>query len=236
MTITKILCIITFRSSEKFREVQRNPEKSRKIQKGEITINPFALLKRGILDENPLFIQMVALCPAIAVTTQAINGLGLGLATTAVMAGSNLVISCIRKIVPNTARIPCFIVIIASFVTAVGFLLEGFLPDLNNALGIFIPLITSNCVVLARAESYAFKSNPFSSLVDGVGMGLGFTGALVILGSIREFLGMGEIFGFTVLPEFFPRTIIMILAPGGFFVMATIIAALNYVRIRNKSA
>ena len=193
-------------------------------------MNPIKLLKRGIIDENPLLIQVIALCPALAVTTQASNGLGLGLATTLVLACSNVVISCLRKFLPPSVRIPCFVVIIASFVTALEFLLAGFMPDLNDALGIFIPLIAVNCIILARAESYAFKNGPFLSFWDGLGMGLGFTLGLTALGMIREILGFGQIFGFTILPEAFPRTTIMILAPGAFFVLAFMVAGLNYLR------
>ena len=197
-------------------------------------MSPYKLLKRGIVDENPLFIQVVALCPALAVTTQAMNGLGLGLATTFVLACSNFAISLMRKILPPTLRIPCYIVTIASFVTALEFLMAGFLPELNNALGIFIPLIVVNCIVFARAESFASKNGPVTSVIDGIGMGLGFTAALVILGTVREVLGLGELFGFTVLPEFFPRTVIMILAPGAFFALGFMIAGLNYLRSRKK--
>ena len=195
-------------------------------------MNPFKLLKRGIIDENPLLIQILALCPALAVTTQAINGLGLGLATTIVLAGSNVVISCLRKWLPPTVRIPCYVVIIASFVTMLEFLLAGFLPELNEALGIFIPLIVVNCIVFARADSYAVKTGPFLSFWDGVGMGLGFTVGLVALGIIREVFGLGQVFGITVMPDFFPRTVIMILAPGAFFALAFMIAGLNYLRGR----
>lgn len=193
-------------------------------------LNPIKLLKRGIIDENPLLIQVLALCPALAVTTTAENAVGLGLATTFVLTCSNVVISVLRKLLPSSVRIPAFIVIIAGFVTILGFLLEGFLPDLNAALGIFIPLITTNCLILARVESFAFKKGAFLSFWDGIGMGLGFTVGLVVLASIREVLGFGELFGFTVLPEFFPRTTIMILAPGAFFALGFIIAGINYVR------
>jgi len=176
------------------------------------------------------FAGYIALCPALAVTTTAENAVGLGLATTFVLACSNVAISLVRKLLPSTVRIPAFIVIIASFVTVLGFLMEGFLPDLNAALGIFIPLITVNCIVFARAESFAFKNGPFLSFWDGIGMGLGFTTGLVVLASVREILGFGEIFGITILPEFFPRTTIMILAPGAFFAMAFIIAGMNYMK------
>ena len=195
-------------------------------------MNPIKLLKRWIINENPLFIQMLGLCPSMAVTTQAMNGLGLGIATTVVLVCSNIVVSLLRKVLPAAVRIPCYVVIIASFVTALEFLLAGFFPDLNAALGIFIPLIVVNCLVLARADSYAAKTGPFLSFWDGAGMGLGFTAGLTALGAVREILGLGQIFGMTVLPEFFPRTVIMILAPGAFFALAFMIAGLNYMRSR----
>jgi len=192
----------------------------------------FKLLKRGIIDENPLLIQVIALCPALAVTTTATNAFGLGMASTLVLAFSNLAVSLLRKFIPNTVRIPCFVVIIASFVTALELLMAGFLPDLNAALGIFIPLIACNCIIFARAESFAFKNKPLPSFFDGMGMGLGFTVGLVALGAVREVLGFGEIFGIMILPEFFPRTTIMILAPGAFFALAFMVAGLNYIRNR----
>ena len=199
-------------------------------------ISPIKLLKRGIVDENPLFIQLLALCPALAVTTQAMNGLGLGIATTFVMTCSSVVISLLRKWLPPTVRIPCYVVIIASFVTMLEFILAGFFPDLNAALGIFIPLIVSNCIVFARADSFASKNGPVLSFFDGLGMGLGLTAGLMALGAVREILGLGELFGMTVLPEFFPRTVIMILAPGAFFALGFMVAGLNYYRSRSKKA
>ena len=196
-------------------------------------MNPYKLLKRGIIDENPLLIQILALCPALAVTTQAMNGLGLGIATTIVLAGSNVSISLLRKWLSPTVRIPCYVVIIASFVTMLEFLLVGFFPELNEALGIFIPLIVVNCIVFARADSYASRYGPFLSLWDGLGMGLGFTAGLVALGIVREILGLGQVFGFDIIPEFFPQTIIFILAPGAFFALAFMIAGLNFLRGRS---
>ncbi len=188
------------------------------------------VLKRGIVDENPTFVQVIGMCPTLAVTTSAINGIGMGLATTAVLICSNFVISLIRKVVPDKVRIPAYIVVIASFVTIIQFLLQGFLPALNNALGIYIPLIVVNCIILARAEAFASKNNPFLSIADGLGMGLGFTIALTCIGMIREVLGSSAIFGFAVLPSFFPQTIIMILAPGAFFTLAFLMAGLNYLK------
>jgi electron transport complex protein RnfE len=191
-------------------------------------------LKSGIIDENPTFMQVVGMCPVLAVTTSASNGIGMGLATTAVLTASNVVISLIRKIIPDQVRIPCFVVVIASFVTIVQFLMEGFLPALNDALGIFIPLIVVNCIILARAEAFAAKNGPVESFFDGIGMGLGFTVALIILGCVREFLGAGALFGSEFMPEAFPRTVIMILPPGAFISLGFLMAAINH--FRSKSA
>ncbi len=190
------------------------------------------IFKNGIINENPVFFQVIGMCPTLAVSTSSQNGIGMGLATTAVLACSNLVISLIRKIVPDKVRIPCYIVVIASFVTIIQFLLEGFLPELNNSLGIFIPLIVVNCIILARAESFASKNKPLDSMIDGFSMGIGFTLALTILGSIRELFGAGSIFGITLLPEAFPKAIIMILPPGAFITLGLLMAGLNYLQAR----
>ncbi|MBO5561964.1 MAG: electron transport complex subunit E [Firmicutes bacterium] len=198
--------------------------------------NPLKILKNGIIDENPTFVQVIGMCPTLAVTTSAINGLGMGLSTMAVLACSNLVISLIRKFVPDEARIPCYVVVIASFVTIVEMLLNAFAPQsLVTALGVYIPLIVVNCIILARAEAFAGKNGPVASLFDGIGNGLGFTFALVLLGCVREFLGSGALFGVTVLPEFFPRTIIMILPPGAFLTLAFLMVIVNKLRSGKKS-
>ena len=181
-------------------------------------------IKNGIIDENPTFIQVLGTCPTLAVTTSAINGIGMGLSTMAVLVCSNLFISLLRKIIPDTVRIPCFIVVIASFVTIVQLLLTAFLPALNESLGLYIPLIVVNCIVLGRAEAFASKNGPLTSLCDGIGNGLGFTLALCFIGLIREFLGAGTRFGVTVLPEAFPKTLVMIMAPGAFFTYGTLMA------------
>lgn len=181
-------------------------------------------IKNGIIDENPTFIQVLGTCPTLAVTTSAINGIGMGLSTMAVLVCSNLFISLLRKIIPDTVRIPCFIVVIASFVTIVQLLLTAFLPALNESLGLYIPLIVVNCIVLGRAEAFASKNEPLTSLCDGIGNGLGFTLALCFIGLIREFLGAGTLFGVTVLPEAFPKTLVMIMAPGAFFTYGTLMA------------
>lgn len=193
------------------------------------------ILKNGIIDENPTFVQAIGMCPLLAVTTSAINGIGMGMATTAVLVCSNLVISLIRKIVPDKVRIPCFIIVIASFVTIVDFLMQGFAPaSLNESLGIFIPLIVVNCIILARAESFASKNGPIPSVFDGLGMGLGFTLALFIIGSIRELFGTGAILSINILPEAFPRTVAMILPPGAFFTLGLLMAGFKYIKGRKK--
>lgn len=188
------------------------------------------IFKNGIINENPIFIQVIGMCPTLAVTTSAMNGIGMGLATTAVLTCSNIVISLIRKLIPSKVRIPCYIIVIASFVTIVQFLLEGFIPTLNASLGIFIPLIVVNCLILARAESFAAKNNPLASLFDGISMGIGFTIALAIIGIIRELLGTGKAFDVMLLPPSFPKTIIMILPPGAFITLGLLMALIKKVR------
>ncbi|MDR1065903.1 MAG: electron transport complex subunit E [Clostridiales bacterium] len=187
------------------------------------------IIKNGVIDENPTFVQVIGMCPTLAVTTSAINGIGMGLATAAVLVCSNLMISLIRKIVPDKIRIPCYVVVIASFVTIVQLLLQGFLPELNKSLGIFIPLIVVNCIILARAEAFAGKQGPISSFFDGASMGIGFTLALFIIGLARELLGSGSALGFTILPVVFPRTIMMILPPGAFITLGLLMALLRYI-------
>lgn len=194
-------------------------------------MNPVKIIKNGIIDENPTFVQVIGMCPTLAVTSSAINGFGMGLSTTAVLVCSNFVISIIRKIIPDSVRIPCYIVVIASFVTIVQMLLKGFVPALDKSLGVFIPLIVVNCLILARAEAYAGKNNPIASLFDGIGMGLGFTLALTVLGAVREFLGNGSLFGITILPEMC-KTLLMILPPGAFITLAFLMVLVNLVRNR----
>ena len=192
-------------------------------------------LKNGMFDENPTFIQVIGTCPTLAVTTSAINGIGMGLSTTAVLMCSNLFISLLRKIIPDTVRIPCFIVVIASFVTIVQLLLSAFLPSLNASLGLYIPLIVVNCIILGRAEAFASKFGPVESFFDGVGNGLGFTVAITVIGLIREFIGSGTLFGMTVLPEAFPKTLIMIMSPGAFFTFGTLIAIFHRLMAKQKA-
>jgi electron transport complex protein RnfE len=184
-------------------------------------------LVNGIIKDNPTFVQLLGMCPTLAVTTSAQNGVGMGLATTAVLAMSNVAISLLRKFIPNKIRIPAFVVIIASFVTIVGMLLEGYFVSLYQSLGLFIPLIVVNCIILARAEAFAFKNNVIDSLFDGIGMGIGFTVALTILGMIRELFGTGAVFGINILGEAFKPAIIMILPPGAFLVLGLLLALKN---------
>lgn len=187
-------------------------------------------LYNGIIKENPTFVLILGMCPTLAVTSSLVNGAGMGLSTMAVLVLSNMVISMLRNIIPNGVRVPAFIVIVASFVTILQFLLEAYLPSLNSALGIYIPLIVVNCIILGRAESYASKNPVLPSIFDGLGMGLGFTIALTILGAFRELLGAGQIFGMQVMPSAYEPITIFILAPGAFFVLACLVAIQNKVK------
>lgn len=196
---------------------------------------PAERLYNGMIRENPTFVLMLGMCPTLAVTTSAINGLGMGLTTAVVLTLSNLIISCLRKVIPGRVRIPAFIVIIASFVTMVELLLEAYLPSLNKALGVYIPLIVVNCIILGRAESYAYSHSPIPSLFDGLGMGLGFSFALTCIGAVRELLGAGSLFGYDLLPESFTPISIFGLAPGAFFVLAGLTAVQNTLRNRNSN-
>lgn len=191
-------------------------------------------LYNGIIKENPTLVLMLGMCPTLAVTTSAINGLGMGLTTTVVLALSNAIIALLRKIIPDKVRIPAFIVIIASFVTIVELLLEGFIPSLYSALGLYIPLIVVNCIILGRAESYAYKNPVIPSFFDGVGMGLGFTCSLTIIGLVREIIGAGEAFGFHVMPDSYIPVSIFVMAPGAFFVLAILVAIQNKVKIEGE--
>lgn len=191
-------------------------------------------LYNGLLKENPTFVLMLGMCPTLAVTTSAINGLGMGLTTAVVLALSNMIISLLRKVIPNKVRIPAFIVIIASFVTVVELLLKAYLPELNDALGVYIPLIVVNCIILGRAESYAYSNPPIPSLFDGIGMGLGFSFALTCIGAVRELLGTGKVFDVQVMPDSFTPIGIFVLAPGAFFVLAALTALQNYIKIRGE--
>jgi len=192
------------------------------------------ILRNGIIDENPTFVQVIGMCPTLAVTTSAINGIGMGAATLAVLVCANVFISLVRRFVPDVVRIPVYVILIAGFATVVEFLLKAYFPDLNKALGIYIPLIVVNCLILARAESFAGKNKPLPSFFDGLGMGLGFTLALGLIGAIRELLGVGSIFGITIMPEMFPRTLLMILPPGAFITLGCLMALLNVLKDKRK--
>ena len=200
---------------------------------------PLERLYNGIIKENPTFVMMLGMCPTLAVTTSAKNGIGMGLATMVILTASNLMISLLRKIIPDGVRMPAYIVVVASFVTIVEFLMEGFIPALYSALGIYIPLIVVNCIILGRAEAYASKNKPIPSLFDGIGMGLGFTLSITCIGAVRELIGAGSIFGKQILPladaaagkmGYEPVTI-FILAPGAFFVLAFLSALQNKFKI-----
>lgn len=188
----------------------------------------------GLVKENPTFVLMLGMCPTLAVTTSAINGIGMGLSTTAVLIMSNMLISMLRKIIPDSVRMPAFIVVVASFVTIVDFLLEGFVPDLYSSLGLYIPLIVVNCIILGRAESYASKNPVLPSIFDGIGMGLGFTVGLTSIGIVRELIGAGQIFGIQIMPESYEPLTIFILAPGAFFVLSCLVALQN--KVKNNMA
>ena len=185
-------------------------------------------LTNGFIKENPTFVLLLGMCPTLATTTSGKNGLMMGLATTFVLICSNLVISLLKKLIPDAVRIPAFIVVIAGFVTVLQLLIQAFLPDLNNSLGIFIPLIVVNCIVLGRAESVASKQNPVLSILDGVSIGLGFTMSLTILGSVREFIGSGKVFEQLLYPDSY-GALLFILPPGAFMVLGCLIALFNVI-------
>ena len=190
-------------------------------------------IKNGLFTENPVFVLMLGMCPTLAVTTSAINGFGMGVSSLVVLAVSNLVISLLRKIIPDEVRLPAFIVVVASFVTVVELLMEAYIPSLYAALGIYIPLIVVNCIILGRAEAFASKNPPIVSLFDGIGMGLGFTVALTIIGAIRELLGNGSVFGLQI-PGYEPMAF-FVRAPGAFLVLAVLVAIMNAVGIKNRA-
>lgn len=185
-----------------------------------------AILTNGILKENPVLVLLLGTCPTLATSSTLMNGLGMGVSATAVLICSNIVISLLRKVIPDKVRIPCYITVIAAFVTVVQFLLEAYMPALNNSLGLFIPLIVVNCIILGRAEAFANKHGVIDSALDGLGMGLGFTVALGCMGFIRELLGSGTILGHEILST---PALIFALAPGGFFVFGVLIAILNVI-------
>ena len=196
-----------------------------KLKKG----SPLERIYNGVWRENPTFVLMLGMCATLAVTTSAINAIAMGLSTAAVLIFSNIIISALRKLIPDGVRMPAYIVIVATLVTVVEFLMHAFLTDLYDALGIYLPLIVVNCIILGRAEAYASKNPVLSSAFDGLGMGLGFTASLTIIGLVREFIGSGTLFGFTVLGDWFTPVSIFVMAPGAFFVLAIIAAVRNVV-------
>lgn len=195
-------------------------------------MNKLRILTKGLLKENPTFVLVLGMCPSLAVTTSAINALGMGLATTFVLLMSNMLISLLKNVIPNKVRIPAYIVVIATFVTIVDLVLKGFVPPLAESLGLFIPLIVVNCIVLGRAEAFASKNSVFDSMLDGIGMGLGFTFSLFIIGSIREILGSGSIFNFNIPFMKGNEILVFVLAPGAFIVLGFMMALVR--KLQNK--
>ena len=193
-----------------------------------------SILTNGIFKNNAVFVQMIGLCPVLAVTTGVMNGIGMGIATTMVLMGASIAVSVLRKLIPTKVRIPSFIIIIATFTTLVDLLMNAYAHDLHKVLGLFIPLIVVNCIILGRAESFASKNPPHLAALDALGNGLGFTLALVILGSVRELLGAGSLAGFAVLPENFPHAIVFILPPGAYLVLGFLIAGMRLLPSKNK--
>ena len=191
-------------------------------------------LYNGIIRENPTFVLMLGMCPTLAVTTSAINGMGMGLSTCAVLIMSNLIISLLRKIIPDRVRMPAYIVVVASLVTVVDLLMQAYVRGLYASLGLYIPLIVVNCIILGRAEAYASKNPPLLSLFDGLGMGIGFTLALTVIGLLRELIGSGTAFGISIMPKFYQPVSIMVMAPGAFFVLAALCAVRNAVMNKRK--
>ena len=187
------------------------------------------ILTNGIVKENPTFVLLLGMCPTLATTTSAINGLSMGLATMCVLICSNIVISLIKNLTPDKVRIPVFVVVIASFVTILQMCLKAYLPEINKSLGLFIPLIVVNCIILGRAEAFACKNGPVASLFDGVGIGLGFTLGLTLLGMVRELLGAGSLFGIALLPETY-NILLFILPPGAFISLGYLIAIINNIK------
>ena len=189
-------------------------------------MNNFKVLMNGIIKENPTFVLLLGMCPTLGTTSSAINGMGMGLATMFVLICSNIAISLIKSLTPDKVRIPVFVVVIASFVTLLQMLIKAYLPDIDKSLGLFIPLIVVNCIILGRAESFACKNTPLASLFDGIGIGLGFTLALTLLGAVREIFGGGSIFGYVLMPESC-NVLMFILPPGAFITLGFLIAIVN---------
>ena len=192
-------------------------------------MNYIKTITNGIIKENPTFVLLLGMCPTLATTTSATNGMSMGLATMFVLICSNFVISLIKNVVPDMVRIPVFVVVIAAFVSILQMLMEAYMPSINKSLGIYIPLIVVNCIILGRAEAFACKNNPLASICDGIGMGLGFTLALSLLGSVRELIGAGTLFGVTLLPETC-NVLLFVLPPGAFITLGYLIAIVNKLR------
>lgn len=189
-------------------------------------MNSFKVLMNGIVKENPTFVLLLGMCPTLGTTSSAMNGMGMGLATAFVLICSNVVISAIKNLIPDMVRIPAFVVVIASFVTLLQMIMQAYVPGLYATLGLFIPLIVVNCILLGRAEAFAAKNGPLASMFDGLGMGLGFTVGLTLLGAVRELLGTGKIFGLTIMPEDYGM-LVFVLAPGAFIALGYLIAIVN---------
>lgn len=225
--------------SKRIRPIKQTIVHSKKTQnqssnhKTPIAMSKLSILSKGIIKENPIFVLLVGMCPTLGTTTSAINGLGMGLSTAFVLICSNVVISAIKSYIPDKVRIPAFIVVIASFVTILQLSMQAYVPALYASLGIFIPLIVVNCLILARAEAYANKNTVFDSMLDGMGMGLGFTLALTILGSVREILGAGSIFNYKFIGDH-DGILIFVLAPGAFIALGYLIAIIN--KLKTKRA
>lgn len=185
------------------------------------------LITKGLIKENPTFVLLLGMCPTLGTTTSAINGMSMGIATMFVLIMSNIVVSLVKNVIPAKVRIPSFIVIIASFVTVVQLVMQAYVPDLYNTLGVFIPLIVVNCIILGRAEAFASKHGPFASMLDGLGIGLGFTFSLTLLGTVREILGAGSVFGYKFLPTGIDGILIFVLAPGAFIALGYLLVLFN---------
>lgn len=198
-------------------------------------MNKLEIFKNGITKENPILVQQVGMCATLAITTSLLNGIGMGIAVIAVLTGSNIVISAIRKYIPDEVRIPAFVIIIAAFTTIIDLLMHAYTFELYKALGVFIPLIVVNCIILARAEAFAFKNGILDSTIDGLGMGVGYLVAMILLSSIREILGNGTILGLRIFPEAYEPMMMAIQPPGAFILLGLLIGAVNYFSRRKKA-
>ena len=196
-------------------------------------MNYFKTITNGLIKENPTFVLMLGMCPTLGTTTSALNGMSMGLATTFVLICSNVAISLLKNLIPDQIRIPGFIVVIATFVTIIQMVMEAYLPALYDSLGLFIPLIVVNCIVLGRAEAFAAKNNPFASFCDGLGIGLGFTFGLTLLGIVRELIGTGALFSLRIFPEEY-GVLVFVLAPGAFITLGYLIAIINKLKVKNN--